>query len=328
MTSAYVARVAGESALLQDVRLGLTRRQKELPSKYFYDHRGSMLFEAITRLPEYYLTRAERRLLREWMPPLMRTLRPTTLVELGAGSGEKTRLILRAMRDAGRARTYVPIDVSHEFLDQSAKRLRADMPWLAVEPLIADFTERFTLGARRDHPSLFAFLGSTIGNLEPTAAIALLATVRRAMGTADRFLLGTDLHTKPLARIEAAYNDAAGITAEFNRNLLRVLNRELGADFELDAFAHRASWSWAHHRIEMHLDARTPQRVNVPGLGVVGLRTGESIRTEICAKYDRAQLEGMLAAAGFTIERWLVDADDQYAILLAAPIPGTQEASA
>lgn len=320
MTSPFALPRSGrhESALLRDVRVGLTRRQKELPSKYFYDHRGSLLFEAITRLPEYYLTRAERRLLRQWMPVLLPAMAPATLVELGAGSGEKTRLVLRAMHDAGGTR-YAPIDVSAGFLDQSAERLREDLPWLQVTPIVADFTEPLALPPLPDGRALFAFLGSTIGNLEEAAAVALLGRVRAAMRPGDRFLLGADLHTKPVARIERAYDDAAGITAEFNRNILRVINQELGATFDPEAFEHRAPWSWPQHRIEMHLVARRDLRICVPGLGMVGLRGGESIRTEICTKYDRPLLDGMLDAAGLAIEHWCVDEADQYAILVAAP---------
>jgi len=308
-----------ESGILRDVRSGLTQAQKELPPKYFYDHRGSILFEAITRLPEYYLTRAERRLLREWMPPLMRAHKPVTLVEFGAGSGEKTRIILRAMRDAGRGRTYIPVDVSADFLDASAARMREDLPWLEVEPEIADFTDDVSLARDRDGggPALFAFLGSTIGNLDAAAAAELLRNVRRAMRPGDRFLLGADLRTKPIGRIERAYNDAVGITAEFNLNVLRVLNQALGADFDLSRFTHRAFWSWAYKRIEMHLEACETHHVTIPGLGAVRLRKGETIRTEICCKYTRAQLEEMLDAAALSIETWRVDAQDQYAILLA-----------
>lgn len=320
MRSGAASRQPRESPLLRDVRLGLTQPQKELPPKYFYDHRGSMLFEEITRLPEYYLTRAERRLLERWMPELARALRPTTLVELGAGSGEKTRIVLQAMRNAGRGQTYVPVDVSAEFLDQSAQRLRDDLPWLVIEPLVADFTEWLPDIPRHSGPALVAFLGSTIGNLEPPTALHLLRSVRHVLGEDDRFLLGADLHTKPVDRIERAYNDAAGVTAEFNRNMLHVLNRELGAGFRPEAFAHRAFWSWPHRRIEMHLVAREGMRVPIPGLGVIGLRDGESIRTEICCKYDRPQLEEMLALADMAVEHWWVDASDQYALVLARPL--------
>jgi L-histidine N-alpha-methyltransferase len=320
MPRALAAGAPRGSALLRDVRIGLTRRQKELPSKYFYDHRGSLLFEQITRLTEYYLTRAERRLLARWMPPLVRSLQPATLVELGAGSGEKTRLILEAMRAAGRGAHYVPIDVSAQFLEQSANRMREDLPWLHVQPVVADFAADLALGFQPAGPVLFAFLGSTIGNFDTAEAIGILRHTRHAMLPEDRFLLGADLRTKPVERIERAYNDAEGVTAEFNRNILRVLNHDLGASFDLDAFAHRAFWSWPDSRIEMHLEALTVQRVHVPGLGIVGLRAGETIRTEICGKYSRAQLEEMLEAAGLEIETWCVDADDQYAILMAKPV--------
>lgn len=319
MTSPLTHRAPVGNPLLDDVRRGLMKRQKELPPKYFYDQRGSELFEAITRVPEYYLTRAERRLLAAWMLPLMATLKPRVLVELGAGSGDKTRLILRAMRAAGNARRYVPVDLSGDFLAQSAERLRAEFPWLAVEPRVADFT-RDLVTPGGDGPAVFAFLGSTIGNLAPAEAGALLRTVRRAMRPCDRFLLGADLHTKPVERIERAYNDRAGVTAAFNRNMLVRLNRELGARFEVDGFEHRATWSWAHHRIEMHLVATREQRVAIPGLGVVGFHEGESILTETCAKYDRPQLEELLHSSGMSIERWLVDTEDQYALVLGAPL--------
>lgn len=309
-----------ESAVLRDVRHGLTQRQRELPPKYFYDHRGSELFEEITRLPEYYLTRAERRLLVAWMPSLMRELRPSALVELGAGSGEKTRIILEQMRLASAEVRYLPIDVSADFLAQSADRLRAELPWLEVEPVVADFSEEFTLPRHFDGRALFAFLGSTIGNLEHADAVSLLRTVRHAMRPADRLLLGADLHSKPVERIISAYNDAAGVTAEFNRNMLRVLNRAVGADFDLDDFEHRATWSWAHRRIEMHLVARRPVRVSVPGLGTVGLGEGESIRTEICCKYDRERIDALLHAAGLVVDRWHVDEQDAYSIVVAAPL--------
>jgi L-histidine N-alpha-methyltransferase len=207
--------------------------------------------------------------------------------------------------------------VSAEFLDASAAQMRAELPWLSVEPVMGDFTEEIEPPAGVEGPVLFAFLGSTIGNLDTAAAIALLRTVRRAMRPGDRFLLGADLRTKPVARIERAYNDAEGVTAEFNRNMLRVLNTELCADFDPSRFEHHAFWSWGHHRVEMHLVAREEHRVWIPRLGAVWLRQGETIRTEICCKYDRGQLETMLASAGLRIETWRVDPHDQYAILLA-----------
>jgi L-histidine Nalpha-methyltransferase len=305
-------------AALAEVREGMRRPQKELPSKYFYDLRGSQLFEQITHLPEYYLTRAERRVLREWMPTLMREIAPSTLVELGAGSGEKTRLILLAMRDAGAGRAYIPIDVSAEFLAESAERLRRALPWLEVSPVVADFTKEFSLDAARAGTTLFAFLGSTIGNFDRDDARRLLRQVRGAMRAQDRFLLGADLRTKSTERIVRAYNDCAGVTAEFNLNMLRVVNRELGTDFDLDAFEHRAVWDTDHHRIEMHLVATQETQVTIPHWETVTIEAGESIRTEICGKYDRDALSALLSSAGLEIESWRVDEQDQYAMLVAA----------
>ena len=215
--------------MLAEVAAGLSAPQKELSPKYFYDQRGSELFEAITRLPEYYPTRTERALLQGWMPELMAQLGIRTLIELGAGNAEKSRIILDAMRATGLAELYVPIDVSATFLSQTAAQLRREYPGLTVEPAIADIAEELNLPRRMPRPALFAFLGSTIGNFYPPAAIRLLRRVRAAMEPGDRFLMGVDLR-KDIGRIEAAYNDSQGITAEFNRNMLLVLNHELGAE--------------------------------------------------------------------------------------------------
>jgi L-histidine N-alpha-methyltransferase len=323
MTSLVPALSTYQETVLGDVRAGLGRSPSELPSKYFYDLRGSELFEVITRLPEYYLTRAERRLLCVWMPTLMEALRPGTLVELGAGSGDKTRIILRAMQAARGRSTYVPIDVSADFVEESATRLRDEFPWLSVAPVLGDFTAEMPALDARDGTTLFAFLGSTIGNFSDSDAVQLLRGVRGAMHEGDRLLLGADLHTKAVGRIEAAYNDAAGVTAEFNRNILHVLNRELGADFAVDAFQHRAFYMAEHHRVEMHLVARGDHGVSIPQLGTVVMRNGESIRTEICCKYDRRTLELLLARADLRITDWRVDAQDQYALLLAQPASTT-----
>jgi L-histidine N-alpha-methyltransferase len=305
------------ASMVADVREGLARRQKELPPKYFYDERGSELFERITRLPEYYLTRAERALLDAHAPVLVRELRPRTLVELGAGSAAKTRILLDAMRDAGRAEEYVPVDVSEEFLGTTTRRLRNDYPGLKVTGAVADITASLGLPARLRRPVLFAFLGSTIGNFDAPAARALLARVRAAMGPFDRLLLGTDLR-KPRAIIEAAYNDARGVTAAFNRNMLRVLNRELGSDFEPSAFAHRAFYSTERHRIEMHLVSRREQIVHIPRIGDVHLDSGESIRTEISCKYDRPSVRRLLRAAHLRLEHWLAD-NGRFALTVASP---------
>jgi L-histidine N-alpha-methyltransferase len=301
--------------MLAEVADGLSRPQKELSPKYFYDQRGSELFEEITRLEEYYPTRTERAMLQAWMPSLIRRLGSRTLVELGAGSAEKSRIILDAMRDAGTAGLYVPIDVSASFLNQTAARLRLEYPGLGVEPAVADISEELNLPPRMPRPALFAFLGSTIGNFYPPAAIRLLTRIRSAMEPGDRFLMGVDLR-KDVDLIEAAYNDRRGVTAEFNRNMLRVLNHELGADFEPTAFEHLAFYETDAHRIEMHLVARDPQLVTIPGIGVVRFRAGESLRTEISCKHDRESVAQLFEAAGLELEEWRTDRDSLFGLVV------------
>lgn len=324
---ASVAPRQGDPAMLADVRTGLfdvaPGEQRELPPKYFYDHHGSVLFEEITRLPEYYLTRTERAMLTARAPALMAALRPGALVELGAGSADKTRIILDAMRHVRSDITYVPVDVSAGFLDETARRLRHEYPGLRVVPVVADISEhvRVPRGVARTlpQPVLYAFLGSTIGNFYDAAAARLLGDVRAGMAPDDRLLLGADL-VKDVHVIEAAYNDAAGVTAAFNRNMLRVLNHELDANFDPDAFAHRAFFDARAGRIEMHLVASRPQWVTVPGVGSIAFRRGESIRTEISNKYDRARLTTILAAAGLGVAAWETDDAGGYALVLAAPV--------
>jgi L-histidine N-alpha-methyltransferase len=314
------------TGLLRDVAWGLSRPQKELPPKYFYDKRGSELFDEITRLPEYYLTRTERALLDCWSAPLMAALRPAALVELGAGSADKTRLLLDAMVYAERGDVYVPIDVSAEFLEESANRLREEYPTLGIEPLVGDIADPLDLDPSLPEPALIAFLGSTIGNFDPTGARRLLRNVAGAMRPGDSFLLGADLRKSP-AVIEAAYNDTQGVTAEFNLNMLRVLNRDLGADFALETFEHRAFYDRTLHRIEMHVVSTDDQTVHIPGVGTVQFAGGESIRTEISCKYDRASLTEMLGAAGMQINRWITDAASSYALVVAS-LGETEEADA
>jgi len=304
--------------MLAEIREGLGRAQKELPPKYFYDERGSELFEQITRVPEYYLTRTERALLERWMPEWIWQMRPKTVVELGAGSAEKTRTILGAVRDAVGFAAYVPVDVSADFLEASALKLSGEYPTLDVIPVVADMTADFGLPPELPHPVLHVFLGSTIGNFAPDDAVSLLGRVRRRMHGGDAFLMGVDLRKDP-ATIEAAYNDAQGVTAEFNRNMLRVVNSLAGANFDVDAYEHRAFYERELHRIEMHLVPAAPQTVTIPGVGTVHVAAGESIRTEISCKHSRESVDAMLAAAGMTVTRWETDADGLYAILTAAP---------
>jgi L-histidine Nalpha-methyltransferase len=304
--------------MLAEVAEGLSAPQKELSPKYFYDQRGSELFEEITRLPEYYPTRTERSILESWMPVLISRLGSRSLVELGAGSAQKTRVILNAMRAAGTAKLYVPIDVSATFLSETATLLRRDYPRLQVEPAIADISEELNLPRRIPHPALFAFLGGTIGNFYPPAAIRLLQRIRAAMEPSDRLLMGVDLR-KDVALIEAAYNDRLGVTAAFNRNMLKVLNHELGADFEPMAFDHWAFYETAAHRIEMHLVSREAQQVTIPGIGLVRFRAGETLRTEISAKHDRNSVTQLFEPAGLRVEAWRTDARNWFALVVGAP---------
>ena len=296
---------------------GLSQPQKTLSPKYFYDHRGSELFEEITRLPEYYPTRAERALLRRYMPDWVHAQKPASLVELGAGAADKTRAILDAMHDAVEEPVFVPIDISGEFLEQVAQDLRGAYPVAAIRPLVADISTGFHLPDDLPRPVLFALLGGTIGNFPRAEGEELLARVRAEMRADDRFLLGFDLQ-KNVDVLEAAYNDDAGVTAEFNRNVLRVLNRELGADFDLDTFLHRALYVEEDERIEMHLVAVEPCTVTVPGAGEFAFDVDETIRTEVSCKYTRASIEAMFEAAGLTLEHFAVQ-DPGFALVLARP---------
>ncbi len=307
-----------DPATVQEVAEGLSRPVKEISPKYFYDEHGSRLFEEITQLPEYYLSRTERALLTRWMPEWIGGLAPRTLVELGAGSAEKTRIVLDAIAAATPSAVYVPVDVSAEFLDETAERIGAAYPSMDVVPLVADITDAFALPEGLPRPTVHAFLGSTIGNFAPADAVALLRRVRERMADGDRFLMGVDQRKDP-ATVEAAYNDAQGVTAEFNRNMLRVVNAMTGADFDAEAWEHRAFYDRENHWIEMHLVSSADQAVTLPGAGTFRFAAGESIRTEISAKHDRASVEALFAAADLVVERWETDADGLYALTLAAP---------
>ena len=303
--------------MIADVRDGLLRAgQKELPPTYFYDERGSALFDEITRLAEYYPTRAERALLKRLAPEIMRLTAPRALAELGAGTATKSRILLRALTRAGPAQ-YLPLDVDGDTLARTSASLRAEFPWLEVIPIVADMRDDVAPHGGR-HPLLYAFLGSTIGNFAPVAARELLQRIRNALRPTDRLLLGVDL-VKDTIVLEAAYNDARGVTAEFNLNVLRVLNRELDADFDLHAFVHRAFYDRSEARIEMHLVAQRPHVVRIPGVGNVHLAGGESIRTEISCKYDRQSATALLQSAGFRLTEWMTDPKPLVALALAEP---------
>ena len=309
--------------MLEEIRWGLSQPQKQLPSKYFYDTRGSELFEVITKLPEYYLTRTETRLLKKPVSAWVTEMAPASLVELGAGSARKTRILLAAMARGTSERTYAPVDVAGDFLRATAETLEAEDPSLDVRPQVRDITWDLDFVDDLPGPVLFALLGSTIGNFAGEAADQLLSNVRSAMEDRDLFLLGADLRPgeeKSIERLEAAYNDAEGVTAEFNLNMLRALNRDAGTNFDVAAFRHEAFYNEGETRIEMHLVAETAQEVDVPGAGVVQIGAGESIRTELSCKYDRPVLTEVFEVASLEITRWCTDDDGLYAMALVSPI--------
>jgi L-histidine N-alpha-methyltransferase len=310
------------AALTADVRAGLTATPKSLPPKWFYDGQGSALFEKITALPEYYPTRAERSILRLVAPLIAEATAAATLVELGSGSSDKTRLLLSALRDAGTLREYVPVDVSESALVLAGDALAAQYPGLGVHAVVADFDQYLGVPAGGDDtgPRLVAFLGSTIGNLLPAERAVFLRRVRSLLRPGDAFLLGTDLVKDP-AVLVAAYDDAAGVTAAFNKNVLAVLNAELGADFDLDAFEHVARWDAAREWIEMRLRAVTPQTVRISRLGLTArFAGGEEMRTEVSAKFRADGVRAELAAAGLALRTWWTDADGQFGLSLAGPV--------
>lgn len=302
--------------LLAEIRESLAAPQKRLPTKLLYDERGSELFEAITALPEYYPTRSELALLHEHVPRWLADVRPRTVVELGAGSAAKTRVILDGMQARGGG-TYVPVDISADFLARTAEELRQSYLAVDVVPVAADFSRFVDLPAALPRPLLITFLGSTIGNFTPDEAVALLQRVAGALHPGDRFLLGVDLRKDPRI-LEAAYNDAQGITAEFNLNLLSVVNRRFDANFDLSAFEHRAIYDSRLHRIEMHLEAVTAQRVAIPGAGEFAFDAGDTILTEISCKYDRPTIEAMFAVAGLGLEEWVQGGERPFGLTLAA----------
>ncbi len=301
-----------------DVRAGLTAEQKHLPPVYFYDDRGSRLFDQITRLPEYYPTRAERSILETHGKDMAERSKADTLVELGAGTCEKSRVLLEAMQAVGTLQRFVPLDVSETTLFEAATVLVEEFPGLAVSTVVADFHRHLnnlpTGGTR-----LFVFLGGTIGNLDPAQRRRFLVDLDCAMDPSDRFLLGTDL-VKDRSRLVAAYDDTAGVTAEFNRNVLYVLNRELGANFVPERFEHVARWNEDERRIEMHLRAAAPEHVRIADLDLdVTFDAGEEILTEISCKFTPDTLQEELVASGFVVEATWESEGSEFLMTLAAP---------
>jgi L-histidine N-alpha-methyltransferase len=312
---------AHERGLADDVLDGLTRPFKELPPKHFYDERGCELFDRICELPEYYPTRAERAILEAEAERIVRETGAVELVELGSGSAAKTRVLLDAMAAAGRLRRYVPLDVAESVVRASAEALVGEYPGLRIHGVVGDFERHLDRvpPPRAGEPRIVALLGGTIGNFPPGTRRRLLRRIAALLGPSDHLLLGTDL-VKDIRVLEAAYDDAAGVTAEFNRNVLRVLNRELDADFPLDAFEHVAFFDPRNEWIEMRLRARRACSVLVGALGLpVELAEGEEIRTEISAKFTRERLAGDFAAAGLRLASWRTDAQERFALSLAAP---------
>ncbi len=309
---------AGDRSLADNVRAGLTASFKQLPPKHFYDARGSELFERICALPEYYLTRAESEILGERAAEIVASTECAELIELGSGAPEKAKTLLDAIGEHGTLSRYVPVDVSEHALRDAAQQLADVYPRLLIHGVVADFERQLDRIPPPDGmPRVVALLGSTIGNFEPASRRTLLGAAAALLSAADRLLVGVDL-VKDQTVLEAAYNDTEGITAEFNRNVLRVINRELEADFELAAFEHVAFFDRRHEWIEMRLRALQDMTVSIAKLGLeVGFARDEELRTEISAKFTAGRLEADLAAAGLVLERWYTDRAERFALALA-----------
>lgn len=314
--SNYLAADSAATALRRDVRDGLTRTPKMLPPKWFYDSVGSDLFDQITRLPEYYPTRTEAQILRRRSPEIVAAAGADTLVELGSGTSEKTRMLLDAMRDSGQLRRFIPFDVDAGVLRAAGDAIGQEYPGIEIDAVCGDFEEHLgkipAVGRR-----LVAFLGSTIGNLTPGPRANFLASLSETLQPGDSVLLGTDL-VKDAERLVNAYDDSSGVTAAFNRNVLSVVNRELDADFDLDAFAHVAKWNADEERIEMWLRADAPQRVRVAALDLdVAFGAGEEMLTEVSCKFRADGVADELAKAGLRQTHWWTDEAGDFGLSLA-----------
>ncbi|MEV6875709.1 L-histidine N(alpha)-methyltransferase [Amycolatopsis sp. NPDC051128] len=307
--------------LRADVVAGLAAGRKWLPPKWFYDTEGSELFEKITQLPEYYPTRSEREVLAAHAGDVAELTGAHTLVELGSGSSEKTRLLLDALTGHGTLEAFVPLDVSESALAEAAESISADYPGLAVRGVVGDFTQHLAL-LPGGQPRVVAFLGGTIGNFLPAERATFLRSVREVLDEGEWLLLGTDLVKDPRI-LERAYDDAAGVTAEFDKNVLRVINARLGANFDPDEFDHVSYWDAENEWIEMRLRARRELTVEIPGADLtVSFAEGEHIRTEISAKFRPGGIEAELAAAGFALERWWTDSQQRFGVSLARSVRG------
>jgi L-histidine N-alpha-methyltransferase len=308
-------------SLMEDAFAGLLKKPRVLPPKYFYDARGSTLFDQICSTPEYYLTRSEDALLAKFAALVIDNTRPAWIVELGSGTARKTRHLLTACASQGRHVAYAPLDVCREVLLESSERLLTDYRWLRITALVGDYHTDLPRLPAMGGARLFVFLGSTIGNLSETDALAFLHELRAQMGMCDRLLLGID-RVKNAAILHAAYNDRAGFTAEFNRNLLRVLNRELASDFSLDSYHHHACYNPTAQQIEMYLIAKAPQRITIAVLDkIFQMDEGDAIQTEISRKFTYSAIERLLCMAGFRIDEHFEANNKYFSLILACPGP-------
>lgn len=310
----------GADTLASDVLDGLSRSPKQLPPKHFYDATGAELFDRICELPEYYPTRAERAILERVAGGIAARTGASELLELGSGTAAKTRVLLDALSAHGSLRRYLPVDVTESMIERTAGELTAEYPGISVHGLVCDFDRGLadTLPAARG-PRLVAFLGGTIGNFEPRERRLFLRQLAATLGPADHLLLGADL-VKDVETLEAAYNDSAGVTAEFNRNVLSVINARLGADFDLSAFEHVAFFDREHEWIEMRLRSKRSQLVSIPRVGMnAWFAEGEELRTEISAKFTRERMAADLGAAGLRPLETYTDEEGLFALVLAGP---------
>jgi L-histidine Nalpha-methyltransferase len=314
--SNHLAADSAYEALCRDVRAGLQRSPKSLPPKWFYDSVGSDLFDQITRLPEYYPTRAEAEILRARANEIASVTGADTLVELGSGTSEKTRVLLDALDHGGSLHRFVPFDVDASMLSAAAKAIQREYPGIEIAAVCGDFEEHLAKipnGGRR----LFVFLGSTIGNLRPGARAEFLAGLAAALQPGDSLLLGTDL-VKDARRLVAAYDDAAGVTAQFNSNVLAVINRELGADFDVAAFRHVANWNAVEERMEMWLRSERAQRVRIAALNLtVDFEDGEQVLTEVSCKFRAEGVADELSHAGLRLTKWWTDPAGDFGLSLS-----------